>query len=77
MYLDGIIKVLREIGLGCHVGDMFMGAVVYVDDILLLAPNRAAMQIMLNKCEEYGAKNNIHFSTDDDPAKSKSKCIFV
>ena len=77
VYLDLLIKELREIGLGCHVGGMFMGVVVYADDVLLMAPNRSAMQVMLAKCEEYASKNNIQFSTDPDPTKSKTKCILV
>ena len=32
---------------------------------------------MLTKCEQFADKNNIQFSTDPNPAKSKSKCIFV
>ena len=35
------------------------------------------MQVMLNKCEEYAEKNNIQFSTDPDPVKSKTKCIQI
>jgi hypothetical protein len=35
------------------------------------------MQMMLNTVEEFAARNNISFSTDPDPRKSKSKCIFV
>ena len=42
-----------------------------------MAPNRLAMQEMLKKCEEYADRNNIKFSTDPQPSKSKSKCIFV
>ena len=53
VYLDLLIKELRDIGLGCHVGGLFMGVVVYADDVLLMAPNRSAMQVMLSKCEEY------------------------
>ena len=77
VYLDMLIKELRELGLGCHVGGLFMGAVVYADDVLLMAPSRPAMQAMLRKCEDYAAKNNIMFSTDPDPGKSKTKCILV
>ena len=77
IYLDMLITELREQGLGCHVGGLFMGVVVYADDILLMAPTRSAMQAMLNKCEDYAVKNNIMFSTDPDPTKSKTKCIFV
>ena len=77
VYLDHLIKELRELGVGCHVGGLYMGVVVYADDILLMAPTRGAMQMMLDKCEVYAAEHNIMFSTDPDPSKSKTKCIFV
>ena len=54
-----------------------MGVVVYADDVLLLAPTRGAMQMMLDTCEKYAADHNILFSTDPNPIKSKTKCIFV
>ena len=77
VYLDLLIKELRQLGVGCHVGGLYMGVVVYADDILLMAPTRGAMQAMLNKCEVYADTNNIMFSTDPDPVKSKTKCIYV
>ena len=77
IYLDLLIKELRDLGVGCHVGGLYMGVVVYADDVLLMAPTRGAMQAMLDKCEQYASDHNILFSTDPDPAKSKTKCIFV
>ena len=77
IYLDMLIKELRELGVGCHVGGLFMEVVGYADDLLLMAPTRRAMQTMLDKCEEYASDHNILFSTDPDPSKSKTKCIFV
>ena len=35
------------------------------------------MRAMLSKCEVYAADHNIMFSTDPDPRKSKTKCIYV
>jgi hypothetical protein len=73
-----MIKELRELGIGCHVGGLYMGVVVYAEDVLLMAPTRGAMQTMLDKCEEYAATNNIMFSTDPDPVKkrlSASLCV--
>ena len=32
---------------------------------------------MLEICENYAEENNLEFSTDPDPEKSKSKCIFM
>ena len=56
---------------------MFMGVVAYADDLVLLAPNRTAAKHMLATCEEFAKINNIQFSTDDNPNKSKSKALHI
>ena len=33
--------------------------------------------MMLDKCQEYASEHNIMFSTDPNPNKSKTECIFV
>ena len=60
-----------------YVGGQFFGAAGYADDIILLAPCRSAMAMMIQICEDVGVKNNLKFSTDDNPAKSKTKCIYM
>ena len=77
IYCDPLIQALRDLGVGAHVGIMFMGVTMYADDLLLIAPTRGAMQQMLEVCETYARNYNICFSTDPDPVKSKSKCIFM
>ena len=77
MYCDPLIKELRELGVGAHVGGLFMGVTMYADDLLLIAPTRGAMQQMLDVCGDWAVRYNISFSTDPNPAKSKSKCIFM
>ena len=77
VYLDPLFAELRREGVGCHLAGMWMGAVGYADDIILLAPSRAAAQRMLATCEQFAATNNIRFSTDANPDKSKSKAIHV
>ena len=32
---------------------------------------------MLNLCEAYGNEHNIIFSTDPNPVKSKTKCVYM
>ena len=54
-----------------------MGIVGYADDLLLLAPCREAAQKMLEICQGFTEENNIQFSTNDDPKKSKSKALYV
>ena len=77
VYVDDLLQELRALGVGCHIAGIFYGAVGFCDDILLLAPSRDAMQLMLRTCENFAGRNNLQFSTDPNPAKSKSKCIFV
>ena len=48
---------------------------MYADDLLLIAPTRGGMQQMLKVSDTL--RFNISFSTDPDPIKSKSKCIFM
>ena len=77
VYMDDLIVRLRKSGVGCHIGGVFCGVVGYADDLLLMAPSRSAMEKMLTLCEDYAGENNLEFSTDPNPAKSKSKCIFM
>ena len=54
-----------------------MGAIGFCDDLLLIAPTRDSMQMMLDTCQRFALKYNLQFSTDPNPDKSKTKCIFV
>ena len=75
--MDELLVELRSLGIGCIVADVFMGAVGFCDDLLLLAPTRDGMQVMLDTCQRFATKFNLKFSTDPNPEKSKTKCIFV
>ena len=35
------------------------------------------MAQMVRICEEFGVQNNLRFSTDSNPAKSKTKCLYM
>ena len=38
VYMDPLLKRLRNLGLGVYIGGIFLGAVCYADDVLLIAP---------------------------------------
>ena len=75
VYLDSLFVKLRECGLGCHIGGVFVGAFGYADDVIILAPSRLALQKMLDICENFAIEHSMQFSTDSNPSKSKTKCI--
>ena len=77
VYLDDLLKELRNLGVGCYMGGMWVGAAGYADDLILMAPSRSAMQLMLNVCEKYADQHNLQFSTNPVPALSKTKCIYL
>ena len=76
VYLDDLIKKLRDLKLGVYVAGVWMGATGYADDLLLLAPVRSVLAEMVRVCEEYGKEHNMVFSTDPVQTLSKTKCMF-
>ena len=76
VYADGVLLVLRRSGLGCHVAGIWMGAVMYADDLALLAASRASLAKMLALVVAHGASLNLTFSSCQDPKRCKSFCIF-
>ena len=62
VYLDELLKELRLLGVGCHMGGAWVGATGYADDLILLAPSRTAMKKMLRVCEIYADIYNLQFS---------------
>ena len=69
VYLDGLLQRLKTAKVGCYVGNFYLGALCYADDLTLLAPTAAAMRSMLTICEEYASEHAMTFNPD------KSKCI--
>ena len=44
--LDGLLQLLSKSKVGCFIGDVFVGALAYADDLVLLAPTARAMTSM-------------------------------
>ena len=48
--------------MGCYMNGLFTGVFIYADEIPLLAPSRASMVLMLEKCESFAFTNDIQFN---------------
>jgi hypothetical protein len=70
IYVDGLLLSLKNSGFGCVIGRMFLGALAYADDIVLLAPTPRAMRSMLAVCDDFASKFQIVFNA------KKSKCLY-
>lgn len=70
VYLDELLKKLKNSGYGCHIGTTYVGALAYADDVVLMAPTKHALTFMLNICSDFSRNYDIKFNED------KSKFIW-
>ena len=66
MYIDDSLQMLAQSNVECYICHVFIGALAYADNVVLLAPTASAMH-MLRVCEEYA----INFSVKFNPSKSE------
>ena len=50
IYVDDLISELRQSGYGLHIGSLFIGSILYADDITLLACSCHGLQQLINVC---------------------------
>ncbi len=62
VYIDGLLNRLSKSGMGCYMGNKFMGAVLFADDIKLLTPMFKGLKKLVSICEKYAEEYNIKFN---------------
>lgn len=66
MYMDILLERLQRSGYGCHIGNVFVGAIAYADDITLMAPTSTSLKLMLDTVNNFGMDYSVKFN----PSKS-------
>ena len=63
-YVDHMLENLKGYGLGCNIGSAYTGCVSYADDLILLAPTFAALNLkgMIKICEKFATEHKILFN---------------
>ena len=69
IYVDDLICIMRSSGVGCYLVEKFAAALMYADDIALLAPSLKALQKLLALCEKFCQEWDIKLNA------KKSKCL--
>ena len=64
VYMDDLFERLQKRGVGCKMGNYFVGCLVYADDLTLLKrrPSKKALQIMIDICQGYAAEHDVIFN---------------
>ena len=62
IYIDKILCKLKRSGLGCRMGNSYVGALSYADDITLLCPSIRGLNKMLDICNSFADMYDIKFN---------------
>ncbi|MBL0732344.1 MAG: hypothetical protein JJW03_05785 [Desulfosarcina sp.] len=62
VYMDDLFERLEKRGVGCNMGNYFVGCLAYADDLTLLPPSKKALQIMTIICQGYASDHDVIFN---------------
>ena len=62
VYIDDLLVKLKNNAVGCHIGNHYVGAFGYADDLILLCPSVSGMRKMIRVCEDYANDHSILFN---------------
>jgi len=71
VFMNVFIHQLRCLGVGCCISSLFLGCILYADDILLLSLSVVGLQSMLDKCSVLAELLSLEFNVE------KSHCIVI
>ena len=53
IYIDDLVAILSDAGVGCHIKNTFLSILLYADDMCLAAPSLKGLQRLLSMTEAY------------------------
>ena len=63
VYVDDLSVTLNSLKIGCYISDFIINHIMYADDIVLISPSSAGLDILLKFCNQYGIQNDIKFNS--------------
>jgi len=64
LYIDKLFYILCNSGVGCYFADMFVGAVAYADDLVLLSPSLRGLKCLLCLTNQFMHSVDLKFNSD-------------
>ncbi len=59
VYTDFLLRKLKDSGISCYIGHMYVGGMAYANDLTLLCPSIRGLHKMVNICSEFGIEYDI------------------
>ena len=53
IYVDGLVDILQQMGIGCHLRNAFLSILLYADDMALISPSLRGLQMLLSATDSY------------------------
>ena len=75
VFLDKLFEQIVNSGIGCWIDNYAFSILGYADDLTLICPTCEGLQQLINLVEDYCIKGGLKISVDENPAKSKTKCL--
>ena len=63
IYLDGLLKSLCQSGFVAKIGKLYLGCLLYADDIVLISPTVDGLQKMIGVCSSYAKGHSLTFNS--------------
>ena len=63
IYIDSLLILLRDFGVGCKINNCYTGAISYADDITLSCPSIRGLNRMLDICNKFAAEHYLIFNS--------------
>jgi hypothetical protein len=64
IYIDDLLVSLSQTGVGCYMAGIFVGAIAYADDIVLISPTPLGTRKLLLTCETFANEFDILFNAN-------------
>ena len=71
LYTDELLNNLKNSHIGCHIGNMYCGALAYADDTVLLCPSVNGMNKLIKICEDFANDHSLVFNAN------KSEVMYI
>ena len=62
LYINDLVSLLKSEGYDCYLGNVYVGCLLFADDIMLLSASMRQLQCMFNVCYQYCFKWNLKFN---------------